>query len=87
MTVNEFMRRRLNWGDAAHKYLFEYRPALRSVLAETLRYGDCTSGEPQELINQSVTEGDQKLLQNFYLYPLRSADKRARCRAADRRRD
>ena len=73
ITVNDFMRRRLGWSEAARQDLFEFRPSLRSVLAEPLQ-AVLTQGAPQELINQTVIEGDRKLVQNFYLYPLRSGD-------------
>ncbi|MEO8397292.1 MAG: GAF domain-containing protein, partial [Chloroflexota bacterium] len=72
LTVNDFMRR-LKWTDAARKPLFDYRPLLRPLLAETLNRV-IAEGEPRELLNQSVREADQTLIQNFYLYPLRSAN-------------
>lgn len=73
ITVNEFMRRRLNWGDSvAREDLFAYRPSLR-FLADTLRVV-VEKGVPQSLINQSIREEGKTLVLNFYLYPLRSAD-------------
>ncbi len=73
IVVNDFMRRRFHWENAARQNLFDFRPSLRSLLEMTL-YGVLENGTPQELINQTVIENDEKRLQNFYLYPLRAAD-------------
>ncbi|MBI1258545.1 MAG: GAF domain-containing protein, partial [Chloroflexi bacterium] len=73
LTINDFMRRRMQWTNAARKPLFDYRPALRPLLAETLNHV-IADGEPKELLNQAVREAGQALIQNFYLYPLRSAN-------------
>ncbi len=73
ITVNDFMRLRFGWSDSvARDDLFEYRPSLR-FLADTLRVV-MEKGVPQSLINQSIREEGKTLIQNFYLYPLRSAD-------------
>lgn len=73
ITVNEFMRRRFNWGDEiVREDLFSYRPSLR-FLADTLRVV-MEKGVPQSLINQAIRESGQTLTLNFYLYPLRSAE-------------
>ncbi len=73
ITVNEFMSRRLGWENAARKPLFDYRPSLRPLLEQTLE-AVLTTGEPKELLNQKVIDFDQTLIQNFFLYPLRSAE-------------
>ncbi len=73
ITVNEFMRRRLGWREAARQDLFEFRPSLRPVLAKALQVV-LTDATPQELLNQIVIEDDRRLVQNFYLYPLRAAE-------------
>ena len=73
ITVNDFMRRRLGWSEAARQDLFEFRPALRPILAQALQ-AVVTDAAPQELINQIVIEDDQRLVQSFYLYPLRAAE-------------
>ena len=72
ITVNDFMRK-LGWTDAARKLLFEYRPSLKPLIADIFKQV-VADGEPQELLNQTVIEAGQRLMQNFYLYPLRSAN-------------
>ncbi len=74
ITVNDFMKRHLGWTDAAHQILFDYRPALRPLLEDTVA-AVLNESKPQELLNQKVTDSDQTRMQNFYLYPLRSADR------------
>jgi PAS domain S-box-containing protein len=74
LTVNQYMRRRFNWDDSAiNQKLFDYRPALRPVLEAPLQKV-LETRVPQELIEQQVTEGNEELVQTFYLYPLLSSD-------------
>ena len=73
ITVNDFMRRRFGWDDnAVRRDLFDYRPSLR-FLADLVRVV-MDRGVPQAVINQTIREDDAQYTQNFYLYPLRSAD-------------
>ena len=73
ITVNDYTRRRFGWdGDVQRRDLFEYRPSLR-FLADTLR-AVVEGGEPQSMLNQSIDEDGEARVQNFYFYPLRSAD-------------
>jgi GAF domain-containing protein/signal transduction histidine kinase len=74
LTINEYMRRRFKWDDAAlNKRLFEYRPDYGAILADALGTV-LQTGAPQEMIGRQVIENGERLIQNFYLYPLFSAD-------------
>jgi len=74
LTINEYMRRRLKWDDAAlGKRLFDYRHDYRPLLEDALNTV-LQSGAPQELIGRAIVENGERLTQNFYLYPLFSAD-------------
>lgn len=77
LTINDYMRRHFNWSDdAVGKPLFTYRPELHSLLSAAASHV-LEQGTPQELLNQSVasdTEGSATTVQDFYMYPLLSAD-------------
>lgn len=74
LTINEYMRRRFKWDDSAlGRKLFEYRPDYVEVLGDALKTV-METGAPQDLFGREVVEYGERLIQNFYLYPLFSAD-------------
>lgn len=74
LTINEYMRRRFKWDDSAlGRKLFEYRPDYIEVLGDALKTV-METGAPQDLFGREVVEYGERLIQNFYIYPLFSAD-------------
>jgi PAS domain S-box-containing protein len=74
LTINDYMRRHFGWGDdAVGQALFTYRPALEALLEPTTT-NILDTGAPQELLGQPVLDGTSVTMQDFYLYPLLSAD-------------
>src|SRR5690606_29393994 len=74
LTINDFMRRHFGCGDdAIGQHIFTYRPNLKELLENTTREV-LETGAPQELLSQNVDDGVITMVQDFYLYPLLSAD-------------
>jgi PAS domain S-box-containing protein len=71
ISINNFMKQRYGWNSEGNgQDLFSYRPELLGLIGKELRYV-LENGIPQERINQITLEGDQNLVRNFYIYPLR----------------
>ncbi len=74
LTLNEYMRRRFKWDDSAlGRRLIEYRPNYAAIVGDALRKV-METGAPQEVFRREIVEYGERLIQNFYLYPLFSAD-------------
>ena len=74
VSLNDYMRLRFGWSEEAiGQPLFAYRPDLQPLL-KAAAVQVLENGAPQELLNQSVGDGKAGTVQDFYLYPLLSAD-------------
>ncbi|MFN8527806.1 MAG: GAF domain-containing protein [Anaerolineae bacterium] len=76
LTINEYMRRAYGWDDRAlHASLFDYRPEYAPLLQPAMQ-SVLETAAPRELLEQKFTMEDMSLrVQNFFLYPLRSAER------------
>lgn len=75
ISINDFMHKHFGWGnEAIREDLFDYRPYLTTILADSLR-NVLETGAHAEIINQSIVEPDKRqYIGNFYIYPLRAED-------------
>jgi PAS domain S-box-containing protein len=74
MTVNNYMKRRFGWSSrAVRQDLFAFRPSLKPILGDAVREV-LKSGEPREMLEQTLVEAGETRIENLYLYPLLAAD-------------